>query len=101
MDFARHENFFAIGQLFAAVRLERFFGRDHKSVNGQKLMVDSPNLFVPGSAFEGWLRWPPRQWLPTPALPGSGSWVGDAPAPPSQPSFRNSETGWLPEHRPK
>ena len=28
----------------------------------------------------------PPQGVPTPALPGSGSWVGSAPAPPSQPS---------------
>ena len=33
MQFAGHENFFAGGQLFAAVRFERFFGCDHKLVD--------------------------------------------------------------------
>src|SRR5947209_1269626 len=33
VDAPRQENFAAVGQLFAAVRFERFFGRDHTSLS--------------------------------------------------------------------
>ena len=41
MKLAGNKNLFAGGQLFAAVRFEGFFGRDHKLVDSSELMIVS------------------------------------------------------------
>src|ERR1017187_6386152 len=97
MDFARHKNFFAVGQLFAAVRFERFFGRDHKSVDSRWLRVESGSRLI----WEMLLRLGPggRHAVPSYA---SITWIRflglRRSAPNSQPSSSPWTAGWLPEH---
>src|ERR1044071_4285419 len=59
-------------------------------------VADRRYRFDPNACEETEARDGPPPGVPTPALSGSGSWVGNAPAFPSQPSSRSGRTGRLP-----
>ena len=111
VNFAGNVNAFAAGQLFGTMRggfdgarrtvgqarrlcspcgFERLFGCNHKIVDSLWLRVESGSRLIQERL---WRKVAPvalRKELPTPALSGSGSWVGGAPASPSQPLSRTA-----------
>ena len=96
VNFARHEDLAAVRQLFAAVRLERFFGRDHK-INFAPWIWrlgsgDAESILNSDNAFEErWPWWPSARSFLRQHYLDQVQRVSSAPAPPSQPLSRRAE----------